>query len=765
MSTRTLFGDKHNELVRWLHEDWWLNGPPVCVIQGFAGVGKTEVMHRFTDRLRASGAPVCKTNIPEGVQDDLADFWLQLGQELAEVGEAEPAQVLKRGEDAAQVLGSVVGVLAKPVLLVLDEFQRLLDDDAEPIRQFKRLLERLVQHSTVRLLILTNRKPLPGRWSEHGISFQPLSALEAPPARQFLDAFLAEKRLDTELPTERRDDVVRWLKGNPRAIQTVGIALEYFALDDLVGLEPDLWTNRDRLVSEHLLQRFEHDVLAKVLTRLLPQDRNVLLYASVFRRSFELSALRELVPDPKQLMESQQRLVENYLFQHDRRWLSLNEVAREVARQKLRAAPRNYARAHGIAAEYYARHFRAQQVTQDERLGGYFIEARYHFVQAGQPEKLAGLVRPFQGFVERRYSRRKFVPQDLVERDEHIATILALRDDGAILGDDVAFYVAKCLVAKGERRNQETALEVLREINPIAPGIWQLRFRLETLLSDLDTVIPVVEQALLRVPNSKLELCRRAADVLMDVDAIDHADRVFQLGMEHCSDDEELSIWCHRSAFLLTKRDCRQAAIRLLTKGIAKIPAGKTLTGLYSHCADLLVKDGKTTDAIQLLRDGIQHDPPLRNLSTLYQLCADLLAKDGKADDAIQLLRARIRHDPPLRGVKDLYISCGDLLVQAGHVSDAIQLLREGIGHDPPLRGVGQLYLACGSLLAQDGQVSESIQLLREGIRHDPPLSDVGDLYQACGNLLAQDGQVSDAIQLLREGIRHDPPFSGVGDL
>ena len=38
-----LFGEQHRAIGEWLVADWWQKGPPVATIQGFPGIGKTEI--------------------------------------------------------------------------------------------------------------------------------------------------------------------------------------------------------------------------------------------------------------------------------------------------------------------------------------------------------------------------------------------------------------------------------------------------------------------------------------------------------------------------------------------------------------------------------------------------------------------------------------------------------------------------------------------------------------------------------------------------
>src|SRR5216684_1786824 len=73
---------QHKAVLTWALKDWLNDGPPVCFLQGFPGIGKTA----FTRDLLA-GLPVSFKAVsivmPEGNSDLLSDLFLDLSQQLA----------------------------------------------------------------------------------------------------------------------------------------------------------------------------------------------------------------------------------------------------------------------------------------------------------------------------------------------------------------------------------------------------------------------------------------------------------------------------------------------------------------------------------------------------------------------------------------------------------------------------------------------------------------------------------------------------------
>ena len=145
---RKLFGKEHKQAVNWLHSEWWKNGPPICLVRGFSGVGKTEVKNQYLDKHRTAGNRVCDFVVPESLGSQLTEFWLQLGQELSDIGDQSLADEVASGVSGSRLTSVLANTISKPTLLVLDEFQRVLDQHNAPVREFGRLLETLTRLPT-----------------------------------------------------------------------------------------------------------------------------------------------------------------------------------------------------------------------------------------------------------------------------------------------------------------------------------------------------------------------------------------------------------------------------------------------------------------------------------------------------------------------------------------------------------------------------------------------------------------------------------------
>ncbi len=213
-------GKTHSELSNWLILDWLKEGPPVCFIEGFSGVGKTSVARQVVQN---SGWDAIIVNMPEANADQADNLFLDLATELSSIGIDDLATAVMEGKpfDAA-----LPAVLVRKVLIVIDEFQRALDETGRPVPPIMHLLERLANRLRIpgRVLFLTNRIVERSKWSEaHAI--RTLNGLSSADAENLLDRLLTDVGRSQEIPTERRRDVVNWLGGNPRAIHVLVASL------------------------------------------------------------------------------------------------------------------------------------------------------------------------------------------------------------------------------------------------------------------------------------------------------------------------------------------------------------------------------------------------------------------------------------------------------------------------------------------------------------------------------------------------------------
>lgn len=421
-----LFGEQHRAICEWLVGDWWQKGPPVAAIQGFPGIGKTEIALRAITEFKKAHAnlPAVLFDCPESKTGLADDLLLTLAEEIAAAGDTDLVKCLEAGEDVDLIFAKL---LVPPRLIVLDEAQRLLiGSTADVSPAIAAILERLSRTAGAkgRFLLLSNRDFGNARWTER-IESTTLYAPKPVEAEAFLRADLLKRNRAEAVPQERYRDVVTWLGCNPRALRLLASALSRDSLNELIGLAPEAWEVRDRPVSAQLLHEFERAVLERAEERLEEPVQIFLRRLSVLRRPFERRALEALSPNANDMARQRDELIARFMMDFRNYFFEIHSVLRETVRLRMSDTERR--RAHLAAGRFYAAPFLAQRVLGEaEKLGARFIEARYHFTMAESEGDLAEISKRFENHLRTQFQSTSPVPSDPQERDERIALLSAL---------------------------------------------------------------------------------------------------------------------------------------------------------------------------------------------------------------------------------------------------------------------------------------------------------------------------------------------------
>ncbi len=678
-------GQNRAENLAWLLDTWLTAGPPICFLEGFPGVGKSDLAQEFREAVEKSGqweAAVAE-EVPDRATPSVGESFLDISVCLANQGLTEMEQILL-GETNPNLAHAVEKSLKRRVVIVLDEAQRFFSKDSgSPLPEMIFVLSYLRNRSNLpgRLLLLSDRKVERARWSE-SFPIRTLDKLSEDEAEQLFDVRLAGNELADAVPTARKRDLVRALDCNPRAIEALVSALAYEPLDEIIGHNPDLWDVSDREVSREFVERLERDMLERTMSHLDNPYLEGLLRLAVHRKGFQTPAIKIACggkeDESKQLSEV---LVTRFLMNHRVGWHSVNPIVREISLVRLKYRPSEFKVAHSYAADYHLRHFQARTMTGGQaKLGASFAELRYHLFHAGRQDKLREIIQRFTDYLKLEIKSVSPVPSDREELDERIGVLSVLLEEEGAKG--LEYHFARCLHARGRPGDlQQAAIHAARSTGLGAPAhSWVLRAKLEAQVNGVFAGMRIVNEATRKVSLD------------------DNLYAVYQLGGDLLSDAGRVD-----------------EAIELLRQGIKVIPADKSLSSLYQSCAELLSRAGRAEEAIELLRQGIKVIPAEQNLFSLYQSCAELLSSANRNDEAIELLRQGIKVIPADKCLSSLYQSYAELLSRAGREGEAIELLRQGIKVIPADKSLYMLYQQLAIEFCRIGKGKDAVTSLREG--------------------------------------------------
>ncbi len=647
-----MLGEKHKAVVGWLVNEWSSNNHCVCVIEGFSGVGKTEVAFEYEQQVSIDA----RIDAPESGEID--DLLLDLSEQLAARGHTELAKAIDEGASAETALASL---LLKPVRIVIDEFQRMVDTGAGiPFPRVAAFIERVSKRAAPGRLLLLSHHSLDRtfRWGER-VAFKTLEGLSPEEGAHLLGQLLEDSRREGDIPPERRPEISRWLGGNPRAIRVLVGCLEQEALDDLTGVVPEAWEARDQEISQSLISKLERELLVRALENLDGGSASALEGLSVYRKSMDVTGISLLLPSELQLAFFLAALSSRFLLQQRGGWYILNPVVREISLHRLKSNTRATHSAHTAAAGYYTRHFTAKQIQNAGKLGGAFVEARYHLVQAGRTEELYEIAQRFGRHLCLLYGWTTPEARDAGRRDEVIAVLSAYLQEGG--PKSMEYYLARQLYSRRRTGDLERALEHAQKCTGIQSpaSAWVLRLRLEADLNGIEDMLEAANSAFEAVP----------ADAALN--------DIYFLTAEQ-----------------LALNGRAPEAITLLEEGITRIPPDKGSCDLYLALAELLADTGEVDEAILLLRNGLVTIPAQNNLFNIYVRIAQLFVAKGDVATAIELLDDGIDRIPPSKNLHIVFITLAEILADNEKVNEAVKTLELGLQKIPSGPNREQLRLA-----------------------------------------------------------------------
>ena len=761
-------GKNHTDLLQWLSQTWLHQGSPICFVEGFPGVGKSSLARELMKLDDRAGGAAVMVEMSGTQANSIEDLLLSLSTELTWAGHDKLADAVAEGKSLE---GALAVILRRPILIVVDEFQQAFDSETgQLVEALEKLFLNIARRPMIpgRMLFLTNRSIAQEQWSEP-YEKRRLPALTEAEAEQLFLRLLHQRNPEMKISPVECRNAVKCLGQNPRAIHILVENLDREPLEELIGSTPQDWELRDREVSEYLVYDLERRLLEKTLAQLSPEAMTFLQQISVHRKPPKRKAMEQLMLPSQAKSKGKKALKQAFkerfgelrtrlLMKQQNGWYNLHPVAREIALQRLRAIPTELRDAHSKAADFFVKPFDTSN-QQGSKLGGFFVEARYHLVRAGRERELGKIAQNFENHLRATISLTS-IPQQIDELNEAIAVFSGLVE--STCSEEFEEYLARLLQTRNREGDLQRALTHAQRATSIGchTASWLLRADLELkLYDDLEMALATCRRGIDRVLEREdvRPLYERCTDLLLQLDRREDAIELLEEGVRKIRSEGELANLYQRGKELIAQTGDTARAISWLKAGIDRLTPSRSMTLLYCQCAELLAQNDRFPDAIELLKQGIDRIPPEHNLAALYRTYAELLANAGQVGSAIRLLRDGIHSIPRQNDPLELYEYCATLLVESGNIEGALDLLRDHLQALRPVDDPISFYDRWGNLLVRLGAIEEAVTLFREGIASIPASCGPVALYQHCCECLVQLKRVDEAISLLEAGIQKIP--------
>ncbi|MGV8934875.1 MAG: hypothetical protein ACOH1I_09635 [Gallionellaceae bacterium] len=784
-SVSKLHGKQRGELLNYFVADWLPMGPPVAILQGFPGCGKSQL----SIEIAASAPRRLEPFEPQTeIQDPSLDMLVEIASALAREEIPDLMVELEKASDG-NIFNALLDVLRREqILIIIDEFQRLFSDkDTLPPVDWQRLVEKLNNstHPAGRLLLISNRAVEKVRWCE-SCATKELKGLTDSEAEVFLEQLLESKELTSKVPPERMGEICHRLGGNPRALTTLVGSLINDSLEDLLSLAPDLFKPGDVELDPDLVEKFERELIERTLPHMGDDQLKFMRWMAVHRRPFKKEAFSEFPNTTVPTKVLRLQLLDRFLLVNTPSGDVMHPLAREISVTRLRAEKTEWKQAHNLAANYHFRHFKAIQMKGAERCITSYAELRHHLFEAGRIGELYLASKKLAQFTLSQITKSMLsqAPVNVETLEERIALISAIPDDQRPKG--LEYHLALCLKHRNIDDDYKKALfHVRRAVGPnVYYAVWLLLIELEYSLNGVDAMLKAQDKALkfLGSGSNAFSVYHLCANLLSKDNKLDAAINVLEKGittpgikclsslislcssymeqtgrnndaielLSKCIDTHDIpELWkvYDQCAKLMIKMNRSIDAVALLKKGIAVSEMASP--NLYLMLAELMVKEGKDTDAILLLEEGIS-DARISDKNEIYCLCAELLMKNNRGDEATALLEKGISS----KSIKDplpLYHKFAELMEKSGNTDAGIRFLK-GAMSIPAMSQEPSIYLVCAKQLFHACNIEDAIGVLKRGLLVYN-MKEKDQLYKMCAELTARQGHLDDAIGILEKGI------------
>ncbi|MFI6408407.1 AAA family ATPase [Streptomyces sp. NPDC050548] len=506
-------GEQRRKAALHLWERWTKKRRSGALLYGFSGMGKTDrVVWPLMDEARLEHKrTTVLVEAPEQRIDTPRQLIASLRKALEATGRYDLAELLAAEQRLDRALTTLLGC---GVLVVIDEFQRLLDERGRPVNPVGDDLRAAVapgRRGDGCLWLVSNQKVDPV-WA---MEFDPV---ELPPpsveeAVRILVGAGESGEAEEWFPPERREEVVQRLGRNPFVLQLLHSLVKQrdWTLEELLPAS-EVPQAPDDL---SLVEGIESELVAKATERLTPSARAALRSLSVLTDWADQDLVQAMTRDHGDLHELRKQLQKRFLlqirtvenetsFSRTTRF-QVHPAVREVVCVRLREDAKAWKTAHGRAGRWYARPVYAKDPSRsgDHRLALALPAARLHFTEGRLADELARMVRAVGGYLERKYGRGRYhhsLPEDPAELTARIDLMEAYLADGGT--PYTHHHLAMLLRLRNTPGDLEKALVHAREATRGRSEMYPWSLRLK-LVRDVEGPEATVREGRIALENVK----------------------------------------------------------------------------------------------------------------------------------------------------------------------------------------------------------------------------------------------------------------------
>ncbi|MGN9911735.1 glycosyltransferase [Phytohabitans sp. LJ34] len=502
-----LDGQERQAIAAALWDSWRSGLRRGAIITGLPGIGKsTGIVSPLIERARKQGLSCVLVDAQPRGEDSPIDAEAALLDDLrSEMEQAEMEFGAQRG-----LFTELRVLLRRDVLVVIDEFQRLLDPAGRPVSPFADELGKLVSRAPAGALWLLSNREIDPRWTGQ---FH-VAKLPAPPTTDAINIVLANLDSDVDpddwFPVDQRERTVERLGANPRILRLLARLLGKNALDQLLGPDPGIAPD------PALINAIEIDLVRKAAEGLSEPALSALNDLSVLDKWADDGLRTAMIGRLGDTGRIVRELVDRYLLEtrpvrqgsaSAQILVRVHPVVRELNTVRRHGDETAWRAAHRRAGEWYARPLLTRDLGQvsETRLATALDDAERHLDKAQADEfgdDISARVRLYLA----RYEWVRDLPEQAVDRDGRIALLGAYLTD--VDAPPLSYHLSHLLWARGGPDDRRRALTYAKRatVGQAEPYPWLHWIQLVRQLDGFAAAAAASREALPHVMTRKARI-------------------------------------------------------------------------------------------------------------------------------------------------------------------------------------------------------------------------------------------------------------------